>query len=154
MTTGKHFEQRALEPVARALIRRLIVPIVYFHAHWPSRTTDVDLLVIDRAGSGDVHVVEVKRTFTDVLKLLSRIRRVPAHYRWLAFQRSRQAPVMDRPELFDPESGIRVGLIEVVTMSDSSLGANIVLTAERSHEDLFELADEFTGKTRPNIKFG
>src|ERR1700723_1836751 len=52
---------RAKNAVADLLSRQLIVPKVFFDAHWPSRKSRVDVLAVDRSGSGEVHVVEVKR---------------------------------------------------------------------------------------------
>ncbi len=57
-----HLELRAKEPVARCLLRRLVVPRVYFDAPWPrndstQRTTCSRSM---RDGNGNTHVVTVR----------------------------------------------------------------------------------------------
>lgn len=85
VTTQERLEQRAKDPVSRALIRHLIVPSIYFDARWPDENCKVDLLAIDRAGTGGVHVVEIKRRTADALRQITRLLRIPAQFRWIAF---------------------------------------------------------------------
>jgi hypothetical protein len=45
------YEQRARDPVARSLIRRLVVPRIYFDAAWPADESEkYDVVAIDRDG--------------------------------------------------------------------------------------------------------
>src|ERR1700687_1182099 len=53
-------EARAKNAVADFLFRQLIVPKVFFDAPWPNRSSRVDVLAVDRSGTGEIHVVEVK----------------------------------------------------------------------------------------------
>lgn len=154
MEPEARFEARAKEPVARALIRKLIVPRIYFSAAWPDGDHDVDVVAINRAGAGDVHVVEVKRKLsTGTLTAVRRLMAVPAHYRWIAFERSARGGSR-LPQLPEPKTGAgRIGLIEIVTMADGSLGANVVREAERFHDDLVDPASDFVKRTRPDIKY-
>lgn len=51
------YELRGREFVARCLIRRLVVPRVYFGASWPKAndSAQYDVLAIDRDAQGDAH---------------------------------------------------------------------------------------------------
>ena len=60
MTDIEHFEVRASEAVAQLLNRRLRIPDIFFEAPWPKKGHHVDLVAIDRAGSGDLHAVEIR----------------------------------------------------------------------------------------------
>ncbi len=62
------FQADAYEAVARLFIRTLTVPQIFFEAAWPDSDTHVDVLAIDRAGSGDLHVV--LRPFDSCLECL------------------------------------------------------------------------------------
>src|SRR6266702_1807599 len=61
MNHVQRLEHRGREAVAECLIRDLMVPHIYFDVEWPDSQLHVDVLAIDRAGSGDVHVVEIKK---------------------------------------------------------------------------------------------
>lgn len=117
-------EERCYEPIARCLIRALIVPKIYFEWIWPpSGRSRVDIISVDRAGTGDIHVVEVCKTLNEALtKGVTIIRDIPAHYRWVAFQGEGLLPHDGNAELkllseepLLPESGmVRIGVIEVI----------------------------------------
>jgi len=169
MTETKRLEARALEPVAKCLIRYLHVPQIYFDAPWPSprlRAVDapalagptfvkgprghVDLLAIDRAGSGDLHVVEIRHDSTEALEAITKLMRIPAHYRWVAFYRetvTQQLPKID-PRLLYPESGAgRVGMIEIIRGAGDNLGTNIpVRTLEEALGKVAEAGDNLGAK--------
>ncbi|MCX6844622.1 MAG: hypothetical protein NTX53_20355 [candidate division WOR-3 bacterium] len=160
-------EERCLEPVARCLMRTLLVPNVYFSRVWPPRegadVTCVDVVAIDRAGTGDVHVVEIKMSLADALADgVHVIMGVPAHYRWVAYQGEGLRPVgmsamlslqSEKPLL--PKKGMgRIGVIEVVRMAGGDLGANIRLKAERFQPgDIDALVQEFQRREKPDIEF-
>ena len=56
-------EERCYEPIAKCLIRALIVPKIYFERIWPlSGFSPIDIIAVDRAGTGYIHVVEVCKT--------------------------------------------------------------------------------------------
>ena len=58
MNYVQRLEHRGREAVADCLIRDLMVPNIYFDANWPNAQLQADVLAIDRAGTGDVHVVQ------------------------------------------------------------------------------------------------
>ena len=158
MTQTQQVQERAKEPVSRCLIRHLVVPDVYWDAPWPSLHNQVDLLAIDRAGSGDVHVVQIKRKAADALKAIPRLMHVPAQYRWIAFlketaDRRAQAALLSHPSLYPAQGPGRVGIIEVVRLGGDTLGANIKLAAERFPGSLDEEVQRFVAACKPTISF-
>lgn len=77
MTKILHFEQNAKDAVSRLMSRRLIVPKVFFDAAWPDSGHHVDIVVIDHAGTGDVHVIEIKEHLpTKLIVLRPNTRRI------------------------------------------------------------------------------
>jgi hypothetical protein len=165
--SGPVSEERCWEPVAHCLMRALMLPKVYFGRVWPppkdTRTARVDVVAVDRDGTGDVHVVEVKRSLRVALSDgVKAIRDVPAQYRWVAYQGEGLLPPDDEAELamlseepLLPETGMgRIGVIEVVRMSGGDLGANIRLKAERFQPgDIDALVQEFQRREKPDIEF-
>lgn len=160
-------KDRCFEPVGRSLMRALIVPKIYFERAWPppegAYFARVDVVAIDRAGTGDVHVVEIKKSLADALADgVPAIMDVSAHYRWVAYQGEGLRPVgmsallslqSEKPLL--PKKGMgRIGVIEVVRMAGGDLGANIRLKAERFQPgDIDALVQEFQRREKPDIEF-
>jgi hypothetical protein len=135
MVDRPQLEHRALEPVAQCLIRHLLVPDVYLDVQVdPDRR--LDLVLIDRAGSGDVHLVEVRATPANALDIAASLLVAPGQYRWLAVHATEPEISTLRREMhaFLPAKGAgRVGLVRIVTMANNDIGANIVWKAERFH---------------------
>jgi hypothetical protein len=148
-------------------MRALMLPKVYFERTWPppkgTHSFCVDVVAIDRDGTGDVHVVEIKRSLADALADgVHAIMDVPAHYRWVAYQGEGLRPFgmsamlslqSEKPLL--PKKGMgRIGVIEVVRMAGGDLGANIRLKAERFQPgDLDVLVQDFQRREKPDIEF-
>lgn len=157
-------KERCYEPAARCLIRALIVPKIYFERIWPmSDHSQIDIVAVDRAGIGDIHAVEVCRTLTEALTQgVESIGKVPAHYRWVAFQGEGLLPHDEDAELkllseepLLPKSGMgRIGVIEVIRMTGNDLGANIKAKAERFRvKDISMLIEEFVNHEKADIEF-
>jgi hypothetical protein len=154
----ERLEQRAKDAVADCLIRHLVLPNVYFDAAWPGAENHVDVLAIDRAGSGDVHVVEVKGGSFDPKKTLAQLMEIPAQFRWLAAVKNpRQSrwPISGQVPsyLYPSDQTGRIGIIEVVRMSEDELGANIKFKAERFRGNLSQEVERFMSSHRPDIEF-
>lgn len=153
-------ELRALDPVARCLIRRLTVPRVYFEAPWRAMPGErVDVLAIDRDGVGDAHLVEVRRTAADALAQLPRLFEARAPFRWIAFWRGSETEeaaraLVSQEPLYPEGTPGRVGVIEIVEMAGGDLGANVRLAAERFPDAVFDVATEFSGSHKAHIQFG
>lgn len=153
------FELRAQHPVAQCLMRRLMVPRIYFDAEWPGllgRRTDV--LVIDRDGTGDPHVIEIKRSAPAALEVAKQLLDIASPYRWIAFERGTEDPasataLVSQAPLFREESAGRIGVIEIVPMAGDSLGANVRIAAERFPNPAYDMAKKFVETHEAQIQF-
>ena len=168
-------EDRCFEPVAKCLMRMLMVPKIYFEKPFPliplihmkhkMHRGKVDIVIIDRAGTGDVHVVEIKSNLSAALSEgVNYIKTIPAHYKWVAYQGAGLMPVDHEAELelmselpLLPESGMgRIGVIEVVRMTDLNLGARVRLQAERfkiEKPDFENVVAAFVKRSKADIEF-
>src|ERR1035437_4013770 len=157
MTRNERLEQRAMDAVAERLILHLQVPQIYFEAQWGVEGKQIDILAIDKAGVGDVHVVEIKAGILNPRTIVKRLMSVPAQFRWMAVfpQRGQKAgPAGKAPSYLYPiEEMGRIGVIDVVKMTDDSLGANIRFKAERFRGNYTQQVDEFAKTHRPDIEF-
>jgi hypothetical protein len=153
-------EQRAREPVASCLIRKLIVPRIYFEAEWPIGSgVLVDVLAIDRDGSGDAHMVLVRERAADALATVPDLLGQPGPFRWIAFVRgtedeaAKQA-LVSQDALCAGKTAGRVGVIEVAIMEGGTLGANIRISAERFPGAFYDVSTAFSGSHKADIQFG
>ena len=149
-------ELRALEPVAQCLIRKLLVPDVYFEFRMPNGDK-ADVLLVNRAGTSDLHVVEMRSSLEQGLKALDTLANMPAHYRWLAVpltDAERTVLMSDRTPFYPPSGAGRTGLIEVVRMNGDDLGADVVWKAERFHGQYRDGLQEAFRSRRPDLEFG
>jgi hypothetical protein len=158
MTQMQRLEQRGREAVARCLIKELTVPNIYFDAAWPSSEEHVDLLAIDRAGAGDLHVVEIKGPLFNWEKLVERLMSVPAQYRWVASVGGRRGSRSKRadaaPQVLYPTDRMgRIGVIEVCQTAGDELQAQIKFRAERFPGNLADEVDRFILAHKPDIEF-
>jgi hypothetical protein len=148
---------RAQNAVADLLSRQLIVPKVFFEAHWPGRRSRVDVLAVDRSGSGEVHAVEVRRgrdLKTEVEDLIARLTQIPAHFRYLALFDN---PKNSRPRsdmLYSPDGFGRIGIIEVREDPTRNLDARISVQPERFKLDssVYKMVDSFTARYPANLE--
>jgi hypothetical protein len=153
-------ELRALDPVARCLLRRLFVPRVYFEADWPADgPVHVDVLAIDRDGVGDAHLVEVRRNASDALARVPLLLDASAPFRWIAFLTGTEDTESSRTlasqaSLSDPARPGRVGVIEVVETPGGDLDARVRITAERFLVTVHEVATAFSASHKAHIQFG
>jgi hypothetical protein len=152
-------ELRALDPVARCLIRRLMVPRIYFEADWPADgPVHVDVLAIDSDGVGDAHLVEVRRTAADALARAKFLLGASAPFRWVAFvagtedAESARALASHEP-LMDPARPGRIGVIEIVEKR-GELAATVQIPAERFFVAVHEVATAFSASHKAHIQFG
>jgi hypothetical protein len=138
---------RAETAVAELLFRQLIVPKVFVEAHWPGARDVVDVMAVDRSGSGEVHVVEVAigtQPLATIGKVVARLLHVPAHFKYLAiFDNKNYLP--DERWLYAPDGMGRVGVIQVKENSAGDLSAEFRLRPERFRFDAtFKQVDKFT----------
>lgn len=154
-------EGRGKNATAQLFSRKLIVPKIFFDAHWPSRTTHVDVLAVDRSGAGDVHVVEIVVNKRQLATTIRNLAKIPAQYKYVAF-----FSLSDEQEmLFTPDSELDnrlyahdgLGRIGTICLYQGEPGealiAEIQLEPERFRvpSNLYEEIDRYLGKHTPDI---
>ena len=150
------------------LIQKLLVPKIYFDADWNG--FPVQVLAIDRAGSGDVHAIWFQYLYPGIgianisgllaSKLQSAaedIRSLPSHYRYVAVvsddsdaRRFNRLDEIMSTTLAQDGVG-RVGIL-YVDLSGVDASVKVLLKAERfrSSKDLEEMTDRFVATHTPN----
>ena len=116
-------------------------------------------LVIDRDGTGDPHIVEIRRTAGDALLVAPLLLDAKAPYRWLAFLRGTEdadtaAALVSQTQLYRDGVAGRIGVIEVFEMAGDELGANVRLVAERFPTPAYEMAAAYSSSHEAQIQFG
>jgi len=135
------------------MLQRLVVPNIYFDAAWPTPPVGVDMVAIDRAGSGDIHVFEFKSAASPTRAHVQRLLAMPGHYRWLVVvSRSDEEAAPVRRSMLEPPEGMgRLGLIEVEQDRTDKLHGRVTVPAERFGGSFYDLADQFTAATKPDM---
>jgi hypothetical protein len=153
--TVRQQKGRAVNAVAELLEKRLAVPNIYLEPRSPYISTDV--LAVDRAGSGDLHAVEIKledelrgkstvaaaldpkRWMQTQIKatskvILAQLMALPAHYRYLAIPEASFDLVMGElgPVLYPPDGIGRIGIIKLIDQGQAPPIAELsAITPER-----------------------
>lgn len=151
--TESQREARGKNAVGALLARRLIVPKIFFDAHWPKRTSQIDVLAVDRAGSGDIHVVEVKVGAKAAAEAVVRLMHLPAHYKYVAIIEPRSYRIPERT-LYAGNGLGRVGVIVFDEKEHDELQARIEIAPERFRvaADDIKRIDRFTEKEHADIE--
>jgi hypothetical protein len=136
-------QSRAKNAVARFLFHELIVPKIFFDARWPSRRGRVDILAIDRAGAGEIHIVDVKLgnlRHEDI----RRIAAIPAHFKYLALFGDSSSHA-SRESLYAPDGMGRIGVIQVREKGADELHVKFEIRPERFRLDssYYKQVDKF-----------
>jgi len=161
--TSRQQEGRAANAIAELLARTLSVPNIYLEPH--SGRAGTDVLAVDRAGSGDLHGVEIKigkdlcgfqaknpsstaelnRLHRDWLKafrkevstIWKRLMSLPVHYKYLAVPEGALDMVLGEiaPHLYSPDGIGRIGIISVFDRGDEPPKAKVIITPERFRVD-------------------
>ena len=144
---------RGTNAVAALLERHLIVPKIFFDAAWPVKTSRVDVLAVDRAGSGDIHVVEVTVGKQHPGETISRVMQLPAHFKYVALiANGNYLPTLK--SLYAPDDGPgRIGVIQIVEVGDE-LKAEFRYRPERFRVDptVIKQIDRFTARHQADIE--
>ena len=147
---------RALNEVASLLRRTLRVPNIYLKVGWPKLDRKkLDLMAVDRAGSGDVHVVFIHPDPSAVVSpaTLSAIKKMPAHFMYIATL----SPTLEidpcHASYFSRDGIGRVGIIDIQEQEDSSLIAKVIQPPERflMSKEVKDNIWRFTDKYRPDF---
>jgi hypothetical protein len=144
---------RVKNAVARFLFGVLIVPKIFFDAHWPSKKSKIDVLAVDRAGAGEIHIVEVKVGTGDFSAARSEIGSLPAHFKYLAlFENASYIPTDDG--LYALDGMGRIGVIQVRESGASDLSAEFLIRPERFRLNpaYFRQIDKFTTKRSADME--
>jgi len=143
----KQRKGRAANAIAELLVRRLLVPKVYMEPKGLkiflkpkfelNENPWVDVLAIDRAGSGDTHGVLIglslmkdfdRSDFEAFLKFY--ITKAAIHFKYIAVD-SESIDFVSKQALFAADGIGRVGIIEIVEKSSAPPEARIAIQAER-----------------------
>jgi hypothetical protein len=176
MTEVQELQQRgrAMNVVQEFLVHKLLVPKVYLDAEFNGKK--VDVLAIDRSGSGDVHavrmvnrgpgryiedgiMVEVARK---VHESMGEFKTFQSHYRYVVVVNDepdtrifKQGDEITREALAEDGVG-RIGILYVdLTEDDPKFQIRVILKAERfrSSKEIVELADQFVAEHIANWEF-
>lgn len=173
--TARQQKGRAVNAVAELLRKRLSVPNIYIEP--PSSVIAADVLAVDRAGSGDLHAVEIRIEIEFVRppapranaprggwilpermkEIHARIMSLPAHYRYLAIpQGIRDVLVEELGDLLYSPDGIgRIGIITVTDQGKEPPVAELSIAPERFRVDpakLRSIETKLLAKVRPDIE--
>jgi hypothetical protein len=147
-------EGRLKNAAAEFLHHRLIVPKVFLEAAWPSYRR-IDLLAVDRAGSGDIHVVEVTADPNRILSAVADLMAVPAHYKYVAAFENAVLPQAADSRLFAQDGIGRIGVIAVRERpEDGGLRARLAVAPERFRveEKFWKEVDSFLASSAPDLE--
>jgi hypothetical protein len=161
----KQREGRAANAVAELLMRKLLVPKIYLEPG----NFGIDVLAVDRAGSGDIHgvrIVQLHAPPAPPLRILRELYEIVLehsltltkssgfHFKYIAV-RPPFVDFLSKKNLF-AENGIgRVGIIEIIESPSAPPEARIAVLAERFRVAPSEIKrfDEFQRKTPADMEF-
>jgi hypothetical protein len=144
---------RVKNAVARFLFGALIVPKIFFDARWPSKKGEVDVLAVDRAGAGEIHIAGIKVGSGSFSEEIRGITTIPAHFKYLAlFDNGSYVPTDD--VLYAPDGMGRIGVIQVRENRSNDLNADFLIRPERFRLDssYFKQIDKFTAAHSADIE--
>lgn len=158
---------RAKNAVQDYLIHKLLFPKVYLDAEFNGK--NVDVLAIDREGTGDVHAVYIVYHGTDVENALETVlaniatpppqARILPHFLYAAVVNngagdSKYAPSEEINKKSLAEDGVgRMGILYVdLSEDDPKFRVRVLLKAERfrSTKEIVELADRYVAEHQAN----
>jgi hypothetical protein len=163
---------RAVNAVADMLRNRLSVPNIYLEPR--SSLIKADVLAVDRAGSGDLHAVEIKFPHFSTMKtesitrsresgvemrqtseLLERLKEQPAHFKYLAMPLGVAKLLFRSFDLFSPDGIGRIGIIGITEHDEQPPSAELFSFPERFRvpADRLEIINKkLLAKTHPDIE--
>ncbi len=167
--SNKKLHGRVINATANFLRDRLSVPNVYLNPKIHGIPA-ADVLAVDRAGSGDLHVVEIKslvalRTRAELRSLLAEVMPLPFHYKYIALPEVLNpveglSKFAEYAELFD-ETGIgRIGILSFdssIIDSASTDGVSAIRMIVRPERfrvvgKALPVIEKFLAKTKPDME--
>jgi hypothetical protein len=153
------FEYQSRYLVAKYLINRLMLPNIYLGVGWPKDSDPVvDVLAIDRCGSGDAHLVLIRRSISEALKCVNELFERPGPYRWFAYKKEDEDKDLipewiDKEVIYPPNSAGRIGIIEFTEIGFYKAEINVRLTPERFPGHFYNISKEFSSSHKADIQF-
>lgn len=149
----RQLEARGKNAVAELLGKRLIVPKIFFDAPWPNSRSCMDVLAVDRAGAGDIHVVEVKTGVLVATDAIHELMLVPAHYKYVAILEPGNYQLAHQILYPENEQG-RVGVIRFAEQEHDRLIASFEIVPERFRvrPEVIKQIDRFTARQHADIE--
>ena len=172
--TNRLAHGRVVNSIAAKFRSQLSIPHIFLKPRVPG-STPIDVLAVDRAGSGDVHGVQIDVLTvlpTDgmmqkkllPLKEVALVKKLPVHFKYLAIQSNeRFLPILEQlrqyESLFDPSGIGRVGilayderLLQVEEEIESKL-VSIIVAPERFRVrgDKLSSIEKFLSKAKPDV---
>ncbi|MGB8889564.1 MAG: hypothetical protein WCC87_22770 [Candidatus Korobacteraceae bacterium] len=175
--TLRQREGRAINAVAELLRNKLSVPNIYIEPR--SSYIAADVLAVDRAGSGDLHAVEIKLLVGDdferpgklnqmmdawmqyireaMKKTRGHLMSLPVHYRYLAIPHDSLSLLVGEigPHLYSPDGIGRIGIIAITDRGEEPPVAEISIAPERFRVEpakLRNIEKKLLEKVRPDIE--
>lgn len=148
---------RAVNAVAAFLRDRLHVPNVYIEAKLHS---SIDVLAVDRAGSGDIHIAEIKLprelrdSRADWLRMLKPLNEAPAHFRYLVLPDTQQARSLGENNILFAPNGIgRIGILLLSQEGNAAPRVELLVEPERFRLDsaTAEKVERYLLRSKPDM---
>ncbi|MFZ0301956.1 MAG: hypothetical protein WAL75_04695 [Terracidiphilus sp.] len=158
---------RAKNAVQEFLVRKLLFPKVYLDANWNGEP--VDVLAIDREGTGDVHTVHMvppqgrfieDGAMVQIARLVSEsikaFKLLPSHYRYVAVisgdPDNRRFSPSDSilQESFADDGVGRVGILYVDFTLENPVEVKLKAERFRSSKQIVEISDSFVASNQAN----
>ena len=122
---------RLKNAAAEFLQRRLMIPKIFLDAAWPSYR-HVDVLAVDRAGTGDVHIAEVRTSVETLYDAVLDLIPLPAHYKYVVTFADSALQGIEESRLYAPDGVGRIGVLVIGEHpEDKSLHGRLMITPER-----------------------
>lgn len=111
------------------------------------------MVAVDRAGAGEIHIVEVKKGIQDWSLPIAQLMKIPSHYKYLALIGNANYRPTERI-LYAPDGMGRVGVIEIREDNRGCLHAQLTLRPERFRPDpsIYQRIDRFTAANPADIE--
>lgn len=177
--TGKALRNRLIHGrVVNSIVdmfrKRLSIPHIFLKPRVPGATA-IDVLAVDRAGSGDVHGVQVDilgilptesmmRSKLIPLKELAVVKKLPVNFKYLAVQANEESlrtlqQLRQYESLFDPSGIGRVGILaydERLLQADSEIDSALVTVVVpperfRIRGEKLDSIERFLSKAKPDV---
>ena len=150
---------RAINAAAEHFRTKLSVPNIYIEPRLSG--SEIDLLAVDRAGSGDLHAVEVKipnlfvSSLSNLRAYVARLKDWPAHFRYLVLPDvPKTVEMLSKLQLFSSDGIGRVGILLVREAGSGLPQIETAVQPERYRvpESAMDKVEKFLARRRPDIE--